>query len=215
MKCAKCGAEIAEDAKFCSSCGAPVASAEPAPSQPACPQCGSEVSPGQEFCSNCGYRLNPARVPAVSTPDTSLNRRLTSVIMVTVASVIMLISIAIPWYAFRLWGWTVDISFSDLMDSEFPEWFGVTLPPILLVVIAGVVLITAVISFVTMKNMNTLWSTLGSLALVAILANAGYLLWDAYDYYGEWMNLVHAGSILVFIASIVLIVGGGIRSRQL
>jgi len=133
--------------------------------------------------------------------------------MVTVASVMILISIALPWYALRYWGWTVDISFSNLMESEFPEWFGVTLPPILLVVIAGVVLITAVISFVTQRDMNRLWSTLGSLALVAILANVGYLLWDAYNYYGEWINIVHVGSVLVFVASLVLVVGSSIRPK--
>ena len=221
MICAKCGAEMADDAKFCSSCGAPVASAEPAPpqpapSQPACPQCGSALIPGQEFCSNCGYRLTPARVQAVSDePDTSLGRRLTSVIMVTVAAVMMLVSLALPWYAFR-YGWSsYNFTFGDLMESDFPDWFGIALPPLVLIVIAGVIIITAIISFATRKNMNALWSTLGSLAMVAIIINAGYIVWWFYDNTGEWINIVHAGSVLVFVATIVLVVGASIRPRRL
>jgi RNA polymerase subunit RPABC4/transcription elongation factor Spt4 len=225
MKCTKCGAELADDAKFCSSCGAPVTSAEPEPSQPApqqpappqpaCPQCGSALSPGQEFCSNCGYRLTPARVQTASAPDASLARRLTSVIMVTVAAVMMLVAIALPWYALRYWGYTQDITFGNLMEMEFPDWFGFALPPIVLVVIAAVVLITAIISFITRRNMNTLWSTLGSLAVVAIIINAGYLVWWFYDNSGEWINIAHAGSVLVLVGAIVLLIGASIRPRRL
>jgi DNA-directed RNA polymerase subunit RPC12/RpoP len=229
MKCSTCGAEIADDAKFCSSCGAPVTSAEPEPSQPAppepepappqptCPQCGSALSPGQEFCGNCGYRLTPARVEAASAPDTSLARRLTSVIMVMVAAVLILIAIALPWYAYRSFGFTSNISFGDMLDTGFPsgDWFGITLPPIVLIAIAAVALITAIVSFLTRKNMNALWSALGSLAMVAILANAGYLIWWFYNYSGEVVNIVHAGSVLVLVAAIVLIVGASIRPRRL
>lgn len=216
MLCAKCGAEVAEDARFCTSCGEPVGSVEPAPSPPACPQCGSALSPGQDFCSNCGYRLTAAPVRSVSPPGTSLARRLTSVIMVTVAAVMILVAIALPWYADRYWGYTENITFGDLMDSfNGGDWWGIALPAIVLVAIAGVILITAIISFVIRKNMNALWSSLGSLAMVGILANAGYLIWSSYDYYGEWVNIVHAGSILVFIASIVLMVGASIRPRKL
>jgi len=215
MLCSNCGNELAEDAKFCASCGQPVGSAEPAPSQPVCPQCGSAFSPGQEFCGNCGYRLTPARVRAVSASDSSLARRLTSVIMVTVAAVMILVAIALPWYAFRYWGYTENITFGNLMESEFPDWFGIAFPAIVLVAIAGVVLITAIISFATKRNMNALWSSLGSLAMVAILVNAGYIVWWFYDNTGEWINIVHAGSVLVLIAAIVLMIGAGIRPRNL
>jgi len=135
--------------------------------------------------------------------------------MVTVASVIILISIALPWYAFRYWGYTENITFGNLMESfNGGDWWGIALPAIIVVAIAGVVLITAIISFAIKKNMNVLWSSLGSLALIAILINAGYVVWWFYNNTDEWINIVQVGSVLVFIAAILIQVGGGIRSRQ-
>lgn len=215
MKCTNCGAEIAEDTKFCTSCGQPVGNVESAPSQPVCPQCGSALTPGAGFCSNCGYQLGTTRAPVAFASGTSLGRRLTSVIMVTVAAVIMLISIALPWYAFRYWGYSENITFGNLMESfDGGDWWGIALPAIIVVAIAGVVLITAIISFAIKKNMNALWSSLGSLALIAILVNAGYIVWWFNNNTGEWINIVHVGSVLVFVAAILIQVGGGIRSRQ-
>lgn len=54
-KCVKCGAELAEGAKFCPECG------EPVPQISKCPQCGVEVPAGAKFCPECGAKIGEAR----------------------------------------------------------------------------------------------------------------------------------------------------------
>src|SRR6516225_9658587 len=49
MKCAKCGAENREGAKFCNECAAPI--------EASCPRCGSRNKPGAKFCDECGTSL--------------------------------------------------------------------------------------------------------------------------------------------------------------
>lgn len=71
MFCSKCGAELAEDAKFCSTCGQHVGVTDTAPSSSFCPQCGSTMDAGMTFCGKCGYRLAPARSRSIAEPDTS------------------------------------------------------------------------------------------------------------------------------------------------
>lgn len=52
IKCAKCGALMRSDAKFCPECGQPVA-AKPVK----CSKCGAEVSGAAKFCPECGQKL--------------------------------------------------------------------------------------------------------------------------------------------------------------
>src|SRR6516165_1582 len=49
MKCAKCGAENREGAKFCNECAAPL--------EASCPRCTSKNKPGAKFCDECGTSL--------------------------------------------------------------------------------------------------------------------------------------------------------------
>ena len=51
--CTKCGAEMAEDAKFCNACGASAAKTESF----RCSACGHENKPGTKFCEKCGAKL--------------------------------------------------------------------------------------------------------------------------------------------------------------
>ena len=79
-KCAKCGAALPENAKFCLECGEKIVPHEPdkvtcpqcgaqvpkgkfclecgaALAAPVCPKCGKEVVPGAKFCLECGEKL--------------------------------------------------------------------------------------------------------------------------------------------------------------
>ncbi|MCR4585534.1 MAG: SPFH domain-containing protein [Lachnospiraceae bacterium] len=80
IKCAKCGADLPENAKFCLSCGEKVVHIQPgqlicpacgkatpegkfcmecgAPLVNKCPNCGSEVPAGGKFCLECGTKIS-------------------------------------------------------------------------------------------------------------------------------------------------------------
>ena len=69
MTCHNCGAEVAQEKKFCPKCAAPLL----------CKNCGGELKPGKKFCSLCGTPVSGAVKPApvsdvadkpVSAPDT-------------------------------------------------------------------------------------------------------------------------------------------------
>ena len=60
MRCAKCGTDNRQAAKFCDKCGAQLA--------PICPSCGAENRPDARFCDSCGAALAPS--PA-ATPQPS------------------------------------------------------------------------------------------------------------------------------------------------
>ena len=64
-KCAKCGATLPENAKFCLECGSKVES--PEPSVVVCPKCGAKVA-GGKFCLNCGAPLAPPSCPKCGKP---------------------------------------------------------------------------------------------------------------------------------------------------
>ncbi|MBW3613634.1 MAG: AAA family ATPase [Chloroflexi bacterium] len=75
MRCAVCGTEHADSARFCGACGASVV--------PRCPQCGEATSPGLRFCTRCGAALEPdRRSETVEDPEPSAERRRVSVLFV-------------------------------------------------------------------------------------------------------------------------------------
>src|SRR5215510_6802097 len=57
MRCASCGIENPEGAKFCEECGTSF--------EPICPSCGQQVRPTAKFCPDCGTTLGAAgKLPA-------------------------------------------------------------------------------------------------------------------------------------------------------
>jgi class 3 adenylate cyclase/tetratricopeptide (TPR) repeat protein len=77
MRCAACGAELAEGARFCGICGAPVSAG--------CPRCGAPTAPDLRFCTACGHEFShSAERPddAALTGEPSAERRRVSVLFV-------------------------------------------------------------------------------------------------------------------------------------
>ena len=67
MKCSKCNAEIADDAKFCPVCGAKV---EP---ESKCPNCGEKLEDGAKFCTKCGTKIDNCNEGKENLSSTSEN----------------------------------------------------------------------------------------------------------------------------------------------
>jgi tetratricopeptide (TPR) repeat protein len=62
-KCVKCGAELAQDAKFCPQCG----TKQPeTPKVVFCTNCGAKLTEDARFCPSCGTPVTAAAVPAQS-----------------------------------------------------------------------------------------------------------------------------------------------------
>ena len=59
--CAKCGAELEDDANFCIQCGAAVNIAE-SEDIIRCPKCGAELEDDAKFCMHCGAAVNVAEL---------------------------------------------------------------------------------------------------------------------------------------------------------
>ena len=77
MKCASCGCENREGAKFCGECAAPLAEAL------ACPKCGTAKSEGRKFC-DCGHRIAEAvNLPAPPDPRAYTPKHLVEKILTT------------------------------------------------------------------------------------------------------------------------------------
>src|SRR6516165_7742514 len=70
MKCAKCGAENREDAKFCNECAAPI--------EASCPKCGSRNKAGAKFCDECGTSLGTSAAASPKKPNESSIRVIAS-----------------------------------------------------------------------------------------------------------------------------------------
>ena len=57
MKCNNCGADLADNAKFCTSCGANVEVQGPQGGPRHCRNCGSQLAGDASFCTNCGQKV--------------------------------------------------------------------------------------------------------------------------------------------------------------
>jgi membrane protease subunit (stomatin/prohibitin family) len=53
IKCAKCGANVPPNTKFCNECGAKIVKSDVI----ACPKCNSDIIEGSKFCPNCGQKM--------------------------------------------------------------------------------------------------------------------------------------------------------------
>ncbi len=207
--CPQCGAQVRPEARFCDQCGASLTVA--------CPQCGADATPGERFCSQCGQDLEQATTPAASaTPQVERASPLPNVIAAGVGAVMMLVSLAVPWYTIRLWGSSEDWEASFLMDpgciQECPLWAGFGLPVVLVIIFASLVLISAIYSFAAKAATRALWASLGSLCAFCVAGNALYILWWLHEntYPAEWINIVQAGSALAFAGALVVALSGAI-----
>src|SRR5215469_3804074 len=72
MKCAKCGTENREGAKFCNECAAPI--------EASCPKCGAKNKQGAKFCDECGSSLGPTPAATPKNPNSSSIRVIDSAV---------------------------------------------------------------------------------------------------------------------------------------
>ncbi|MBP8912785.1 MAG: zinc ribbon domain-containing protein, partial [Phycisphaerae bacterium] len=71
IRCPKCGAKVAANAKFCPTCGEKLAPPAPPATPTNCPKCNAKLPTGAKFCPDCGEKIvvQPPTVPPVQTGD--------------------------------------------------------------------------------------------------------------------------------------------------
>jgi amino acid transporter len=139
-------------------------------------------------------------------------------IIAGVGAILMLVSLALPWYAYRTGRYSVNVSPSDLLSHRLAEsnWAGSGLPLVFVIILAVAILLCTVTSLVTRKTLARVWGMLGLLALMSVVANALYILWWFHGSQPgeEWINIVHAGSIIAFIGALTVMVSCFVRWRR-
>jgi hypothetical protein len=127
----------------------------------------------------------------------------------------MLVSLAVPWYAMRLHEGSANISASDLLTETGsypnPSFAGSALPLVFMIIFASIVLLSVAYSFYRQAAAKALWACLGTLSALCVIGNAVYILFYIHDitskysdYGGQWVNIVHAGSIVAFVGALVV-----------
>lgn len=76
VRCPNCGAEVANNSRFCNSCGSPMPDVTPLPSAApqtsaetggkVCPECGAVMSSDKLFCTNCGCKFQSEKTKETS-----------------------------------------------------------------------------------------------------------------------------------------------------
>jgi len=211
--CPQCGSEVSPQAKFCGQCGATLANV--------CPGCGSEFTPGTRFCGQCGQDLTREALAVAPRVAPRVKRALPLVtIAAGIGAILMLISLAVPWYIWRdLWGPVQsDLTASFLINppecsgSECPNWVGRGFPIVLVIVCASIALISVAYCLFRKGATKRLWIGLGALSALCVAGNAIYMFLFVRDFVDVELNIA-AGSILALIGALVLLFSGVIRRR--
>jgi len=245
--CTNCGAKLEAPAP-------PPPSPPPTTSTRYCPQCGSVVRPEARFCDRCGQDLSkevvrpaPAAPQAPSiivqgppvtvqvagaAPAAKEGFPLANTIAAGLGAIMMLVSLAVAWYTPRAFGMTgEDIKVNDLLNPQCfgpgcPNWAGLGLPIVLMIVFASLVLISVIYSFARRSATRSVWSSLGPLCALCVVGNAVYVLYYWYDltrFFGQfehppepgiWFNIVAAGCVMAFVGALVVMFSGAIGKRS-
>ncbi len=138
------------------------------------------------------------------------NQNTKNIIAAGAGAIIMLISLAFPWYAASLFGNSFDISISDLLTQTGEGgfvWVGSAFPIILVILFASLAFLFTIYSLLEGKENTKFLYWLGILSAISIIVNAVYVLYWMYDNYQEWVYIINPGVILAFVGASVMILG--------
>jgi ribosomal protein L40E len=220
--CRQCGAQMEQEAHYCSRCGYKLTAF--------CPKCGSRLNPDSQFCTRCGLQLTQAavsqstamysQVPATSQvtrvptmPDTVTSKRpfpRASTIAAGIGALLMLISLALPFYTLRSGGYSANVSAGHLLTTK-TDWAGTGLPVLLIIIFASILLLSVIIGFLTRRTLKPLWFMLGMLCIFAVIGNAGYILVQIHRSTAEWVNIIAPGCVLAFVGAVIASISGRTR----
>lgn len=159
-------------------------------------------------------------------PNIKRTRLSRSLILAAAGAIIILISLAFPFYGLRisLHGFagnihlSYDVSITDLISNNIDDkagvlresWIGSALPILFMIIFASITLISVIYSLVKGEVITRLW-WIGLLSLGCILINASYLgfMWNKgfIPAWGETINLRPSyGVIMASIGALLIVI---------
>ncbi len=233
--CTNCGSVVDQGSKFCGACGTPVVT-----QQLRCPHCKSKVDQNDRFCGDCGNSVSIEAATSIvegNRIDTAAQtegpvRTHKSIVSASAGAIMMLVSLAIPWYrgSFVTGDQYWDISHETVNATDFlsssawqtAEWYDYydtvwtlfSLPIILFMVLASITAISCFYSYKKSVNSTILWILLGDLAVLCVVISAAYFFWLEYQVDYELTNVIYPGSVMALLGALIVKFSGiiGVRS---
>ncbi len=157
---------------------------------------------------------------------------LKAVVITSAGAIMMLVSLAIPWYrgSFVTGDQYWDISHEAVNATDFlsssvwqtAEWYDYydtvwilfSLPIILFMVLASITAISCFYSYKKSVNSTILWILLGDLTVLCVVVSTAYFFWLEYQVDYELTNVIYPGSLVALIGALLVKFSGiiGIRS---
>lgn len=198
MECPKCQLNNREGVKYCERCGTRL--------ELVCPKCRTVLSLDTRFCGQCGEKLIPIQKTTNVTSASLLKVPLFAQGVVALGSIMILTSLALPWYSGHIADWGVRglLSIADWADHE--DLIGLVLPVVFVIVFASFNLLSVFWSLLRAqpgaKFWTKAWMCTGILTIVCLLLNSIYAsLWFSrpfgYDFESGFV-LALLGTIIVF-----------------
>jgi len=236
--CTNCGSVVDQGSKFCGACGTPVVT-----QQLRCPHCKSEVDQNDRFCGDCGNSISIGAATTVAGQNSTDAVSFTeegdrsiyspkSIIFASAGAIMMLVSMAIPWYrgSFVTGDQYWDISQEAVNATDFlsnsawrtAEWYDYydtvwalfSLPIILFIVLASITAISCFYSYKKSVGITILWILLGDLAVLCVVISAAYFFWLEYQVDYELTNVIYPGSVVALLGALIVKFSGIIGRRS-
>lgn len=198
MKCPKCKLDNREGVKYCERCGTKL--------ELVCPKCRTVLSLDTRFCGQCGEKLIPIeRTPKISSASLFKVPLLTQGAVAS-GSIMILTSLALPWYSGHIVDWGVRGLLRVANWADHEDLVGLVLPVVFVIVLASFNLLSVFWSLLRVnpgaKFWTKFWIYTGIVTIVCLLLNSIYAsLWFSrpfgYDFESGFI-LALVGTIVVF-----------------
>jgi len=200
MKCRKCKSDNREGVKYCEQCGTEL--------ELVCPKCGTVLSLDTRFCGQCGEKLIPTQNTTDIASASLLKVPPFTQVAVALGSIMILVSLALPWYSGHIADWGVRglLSIANWADHE--DLIGLVLPVVFVIVFASFNLLGVFWSLLRAppgaKFWTKAWMSTGILTLVCLLLNSIYAsFWFSRPFGYDF----ESGFVLALLGTIILFVG--------
>ena len=205
MKCPKCKLENREGVKYCERCGIKL--------ELVCPKCRTVHSLDTRFCGQCGEKLLPTQKTTNATSASLFRVPLFAQGAVALGSIIILTSLALPWYSGHIVDWGVRGLLSAANWADHEDLLGLVLPVVFVIVFASFNLLGVFWSLLRVekgaKFLMKFWICTGTLTIVCLLLNSIYAsLWFSRPFGYDF----ESGFVLALVGTIIVL-GGGVLGR--